>query len=124
MAELAFGTSVVVAVTLVVGLLLPVTVLVFSFARVELLERVIVSALAADTAWSWLVDRWTLFRKVPLEPNFDATMTAPALQTLAVVVLIGGAVWFVDEWLKSLGFCGGEGGPPRSPETGAVKRLV
>jgi len=115
-AELAFGAGVVLAVTLAVGLLLPVTVLLFSFARVELLERVIVSALAADTAWSWLVDRWTLFRKVPLEPNFDATMTAPALQTLAVVVLIGGAVWFVNEWLKSLRVADEEVAPRQSQE--------
>jgi hypothetical protein len=115
-AELAFGAGVVLAVTLVVGLLLPVTVLLFSFARVEPLERVIVSALAADTSWSWLVDRWALFRKVPLEPNFDATMTASALQTLAVVVLIGGAVWFVSEWLKSLRFTDEEVAPRQSQE--------
>ena len=115
-AELAFGAGVVLAVTLVAGLLLPVTVLLFSFARVELLERVIVSALAADTAWSWLVDRWIRFRKVPLEPNFDATMMAPALRTLAVVVLIAGAVWFVNEWLKSLRFADEEVAPRQSQE--------
>lgn len=115
--QLAFGAGVLLASAAAVALLLPIGTLLFSFARVEPLERIIVSALAADTAWGWLADRWARLRKVPLEFHFDAALMAPALQALAVIVLLGGLVWFVNEWLKSQRFADDEVAPRHMSET-------
>ena len=100
-AELAFGAGAVLTMAGVMALLVTACSFLFSLARVEYLERIIVSALAADTAWGWFGERWARFRKVPFQLTFDSTLLAPALRSLAVLVLVGGVVWFVNEWLKS-----------------------
>jgi len=114
---LTFGAGVLLATAGVVALLIPVLSLLFSFARVEPLERVIVSALAADTSWGWLGDNWAQLRKIPVRPAFDAGMLVLALRGLAVLVLIAGLVWFVNEWLKSQRFADEDVAPKRRPET-------
>ena len=100
-AEVAFGAGAVLTMAGVMALLVTACSFLFSLARVEYLERIIVSALAADTAWGWFGERWARFRKVPFQLTFDSTLLAPALRSLAVLVLVGGVVWFVNEWLKS-----------------------
>jgi hypothetical protein len=102
--EMAFPAGAVVATAGVAALLVPVVSFLFSFARVESLERIIVSALAADTAWGWIDERWTRFRTIPLQFNFDGDALATGLRVLAVVVLVGGGIWFLSEWLKARGF--------------------
>jgi hypothetical protein len=101
---LAFNIGVLVAVVLAVALLIPIVSFLFSFARTENLERIIVSALAADTAWGWLDERWGRLSKIPIQLVFDAGILAVTLRCLAVLVLFGGLLWFVDEWLKSRTF--------------------
>jgi HupE / UreJ protein len=100
-AEVAFGAGTALTIAGVMALLAAACSFLFSLARVEYLERIIVSALAADTAWGWFGERWARFRKVPFQLTFDSTLLAPALGSLAVLVLVGGVVWFVNEWLKS-----------------------
>ena len=73
-AGVTFDAGVLVATGGVVALLIPVLSLLFSFARVEPLERIIVSALAADTSWGWLSDSWAEMRRIPLRRAFDAGM--------------------------------------------------
>ncbi len=89
----------------------------FSLARIEYIERIIVSALAADTAWGWLGDRWAQLRKIPFQLVFDAGVLAPALRALTVLVLFGGLLWFVNEWLKSLRVAGDESTPQPERKT-------
>ena len=115
----AFGAGIVIAVAATLALLVPTLSLVFSFARVEHLERIIVSALAADTAWGWLTDRWAQLRRVPIPPTFDVGMLALTLKALAILVLVGGLVWFVNEWLKSQSFADDELTPLHSGRTTA-----
>lgn len=114
---LAFYAGLVVALSVAVALLIPVLSFLFSLARIEYIERIIVSALAADTAWGWLGDRWTQLRKIPFQLVFDAGVLAPALRALTVLVLFGGLLWFVNEWLKSLRVAGDESTPQPGRKT-------
>ena len=116
-AGVTFDAGVLAATGGVVALLIPVLSLLFSFARVEPLERIIVSALAADTSWGWLTDSWAQLRKIPVRPALDAGLLALVLRGLAVLVLIAGVVWFVNEWLKSQRFADEDVAPNRTPGT-------
>ena len=100
-AAFAFNFGVLAAVLATVAVMLPLTSFLFSLARTENVERIIVSALAADTAWSWLDERWSRLSKIPVQLVFDAGVLAVTLRCLAVLVLVGGLLWFVNEWLKS-----------------------
>jgi hypothetical protein len=114
---LAFYAGVVVALSIAVALLVPVLSFLFSLARIEHIERIIVSALAADTAWGWLGDRWAQLRKIPFQLVFDEGVLAPVLRALTVLVLFGGLLWFVNEWLKSLRVAGDEPTPQPGRKT-------
>src|SRR4029077_1083086 len=61
----AFYAGLTAAVLSIVAVVVPVVGFLFSLARIERLERIIVSALAADTAWGWLGTEWTDLRKIP-----------------------------------------------------------
>jgi hypothetical protein len=99
---IAFAAGVAVAVALVSALLVPVFSFLYRFARTERVEMMVVSALAADTAWGWLEERWRLLSKVPLHaPTFDADLLVLVLRCLSILVLLGGLLWFGDGWLKS-----------------------
>ena len=98
----AFTAGVALAVALVSALLVPVLTFLYRFARTERVEMIVVSALAADTAWGWLEERWRLLSKVPLHaPAFDADLLVLVLRCLTILVLLGGLLWFADGWLKS-----------------------
>jgi hypothetical protein len=116
---LAFGTGVVLASAGGVALCVPTLSFLFSLARVENLERIIVSALAADTAWGWLSERWAQLRKIPFRLAFDAGVLALTLRYLAALILLGGLVWFVNEWLKSQSFADDELAAPHDRRTAA-----
>lgn len=83
---------------------IPVVKFLFSFGRAETLERIIIAALAADTAWGWLVERGALLQRIPLSSRVDEAMTASILYGLLALALLAGVLWLVDRWLKSLGF--------------------
>jgi HupE / UreJ protein len=118
-ARLAFGAGTVAAVAGTLGLLVPALTLLFSRARAERIERIVVSALAADTAWNWLGDRWARLSRIPVPIAFDAGMLPAALRSLAALVLLGGLVWFVNEWLKSYSFADEPLAPPIDRERAA-----
>jgi HupE / UreJ protein len=116
-AALAFDAGALFAAALMVAVMLPVISFLFSFARTENVERIIVSALVADTAWSWLDERWARLSKVPMQLVFDAGVLAVTLRCLAVLVLVGGLLWFVNEWLKSRPFAQGESSSQQKSRT-------
>lgn len=105
---LGFDLGILFASALAGAVCVPTISFLFSFARTENLERIIVSALAADTAWGWFDQRWTELSKVPFQIVFDAGALAVILRILAVLVLLGGLLWFVNEWLKSRDFAESE----------------
>ncbi|HEX7797549.1 MAG TPA: HupE/UreJ family protein [Vicinamibacterales bacterium] len=98
---LAFSTGVVVTLIAAAVFVVPVMSYLFSRARTERIERIIVSALAADTAWGWLTDRWTQLAKIPFAVVFETGAAALVLRVLAGLVLLAGALWFLNDWLKS-----------------------
>jgi hypothetical protein len=116
---LAFGAGVELAIAGAIALCVPTLSFLFSLARAENLERMIVSALAADTAWGWLSERWGQLRRIPFRPGVDAGVLALTLRCLAVLILLGGLVWFVNEWLKSHSFSDDELAAPRDRRTAA-----
>jgi len=118
-ATVAFYAGLVAVTLAVIALLIPAVSWLFSFARIEYLERIIVSALAADTAWGWLTDRWSQLTKVPFGVVFDAGILAPTLRLLAIAVLFAGLLWFVNEWLKSYRGADVELVTPRNGRTAA-----
>jgi hypothetical protein len=97
----SFDTGAVIAVAILVAVLAVVSSWLFKFARAAKVEMIIVSALAADTAWGWLAERWGRLKMVPLHIVFDASLLALALRCLSILVLFGGLLWLTDEWLKS-----------------------
>ena len=101
---LAFCAGAAATLVAAAAITIPVMSYLFSRARterVERIERIIVSALAADTAWGWLTERWSELAKIPVGVVFETGDAAMVLRALAVLVLLGGALWFLNEWLKS-----------------------
>jgi hypothetical protein len=101
-AALGFNAGIAATALLVLALLVPVLRLLFRFARTERVELIVVSALAADTAWQWTSDRWTRFSRYPVSPpDLNASFFASALQWLAILTVFGGVVWFLNGWLAA-----------------------
>jgi hypothetical protein len=117
--RLAFGAGTLLATAGAVALLVPVLTLLFSRARAERIERIVVSALAADTAWNWIGDRWARVSRIPVPLELDAGTLTVVLRSLAALVLFGGLVWFVNEWLKSYRFADEPLVPPIDRERAA-----
>jgi hypothetical protein len=98
-AAFAFGAA--FASEIAAGIIAAALAIVFRFAGRRRIEIIIVSALAADTAWGWLAERWDRLRLFPFQvPAFDAALLASALRWLMAAVLLGGLLWLVDGWLK------------------------
>jgi HupE / UreJ protein len=113
----SFDIGAVFAVTILVALLVAVSSWMFKFARAVRVEMIIVSALAADTAWGWLAERWGRLKMIPLHVVFDASLLALALRCLSILVLFGGLLWLTDEWLKSRYYSSTELRPKDKQET-------
>lgn len=101
---LSFNVGVELGQLLVLVFMIPV--LNFLFRRVveERMGTIILSALVADTAWHWMIDRADAMRRVPfhwpvLNPDFIAT----ALQWMIAIVAIAGAVWLIDGLIRKRG---------------------
>jgi uncharacterized membrane protein len=101
---LAFCAGTAATLVAAAAIMIPLMSYLFSRARserVERIERIIVSALAADTAWGWFTERWSQLAKIPFGVVFETGAAALLLRALAALVLLGGALWFLNEWLKS-----------------------
>src|SRR5262249_380812 len=85
----------------VVIALVPLLGALFSLARAEPIQRIIVSALIADTAWAWLTERGTRLLKIPFEFAPETPLPALTLKIMAILVLVAGRAWFGKERLKS-----------------------
>jgi hypothetical protein len=99
-----FYVGILVATAGVAIAVIPLLSFLFSLARAEQIERIIVSALAADTSWGWLSERWAELRKISFHPSLDADTLALTLRCLAVLVVLAGLAWFVNEWFESRTF--------------------
>src|SRR5262245_21350725 len=112
---LAFCAGAAVTLVAAAAIMIPVMSYLFSRARterVERIERIIVSALAADTAWGWFTAQWNRLAMIPVWVVFGVGAAALLLRVLAGLVLLGGALWFLNEWLKSNRYGATEAVPP------------
>jgi len=98
---LAFCAGAAATLVAAAAIIIPVMSYLFSRARTERIERIIVSALAADTAWGWLTERWSQLAKIPFgvvfrdgrRRNDSARARRPHSPRRRALVL--------NEWLKS-----------------------
>jgi hypothetical protein len=109
---LAFCAGAAATLVAAAAIMIPVMSYLFSRTRTERIERIIVSALAADTAWGWLTERWSQLAKIPFGVVFETGAAAMVLRALALLVLLAGALWFLNEWLKSSRLGDTEAVPP------------
>jgi hypothetical protein len=73
---LAFCAGATATLVAAAAIMIPVMSYLFSRARTERIERIIVSALAADTAWGWLTERWSQLAKIPFGVVFETGAAA------------------------------------------------
>jgi hypothetical protein len=102
--EIGYLIGIALSVALAVAIFVPLARLLFSFARAETLERIIVSALAADTAWSWFMERGSQFARIPFSYELDGESWSDILSGIALVAIVSGLIWALDRWLKLHGF--------------------
>jgi hypothetical protein len=101
LARTTYGLGAALAAVLAIAVLTPALGLIFRYAGTRRVELIIVSALAADTAWGWLATRWDRLSRFPFQvPVLDASLLAATLRWLMFAVLLGALLWFVDGWLK------------------------
>jgi hypothetical protein len=78
--------------------LIPALALLFRHALDERLGVIILSALAAHTAWHWMLERGEQLAKFPL-PTLDAAFLASAMRGLMAVLILAAVVWIANGWL-------------------------
>jgi hypothetical protein len=93
---LSFNIGVELGQLLVLVLLIPALVLLFQFVVAERMGTIILSTLAAHTAWHEMSERWDVLRRFTFEwPAVDAALLASALRWLMLVVVAAGLYWLV-----------------------------
>jgi HupE / UreJ protein len=102
---LAFNVGVELGQLLVLVLLVPALQLLFRRAVPERTGTIILSAIVAHTAWHWMLDRGAILRQYRFVwPALDAAFLGAALRWLAILLLLAGLVWLLDQafqlWTK------------------------
>ena len=93
---LSFNAGVELAQLFVLALLIPALTLLFRYLVSERAGTIILSTLAAHTAWHWMTDRYDLLRKFHVEmPAVDASFLAGAMRWLMLLVVMAGCYWLV-----------------------------
>jgi hypothetical protein len=96
---LSFNLGVEIGQLLVLLVLVPALDLLFRYVVAERAGTIILSALVAHTAWHWMTERWTAFRRFPLPP-LDAAFFAGALRWLLAILILGGTMALVVRRLR------------------------
>jgi len=94
---LAFNVGVEIGQIAVLAVMVPALQLLFRFGMPERLGTIILSALAAHTAWHWMTERYGQFSRFPITlPVVDAAFLAMATRVAIVAVAIAAAIWLVN----------------------------
>jgi hypothetical protein len=88
----AFNVGIELGQIAVLLVLIPALHLLFRFVVAERMGVIILSALAAHTAWHWMTERFDRLRQFNA-PALDAALAASALRWLIAVVAVAGVVW-------------------------------
>mgnify|MGYP003334914998 FL=1 len=101
---LAFNIGVELGQLCVLLLALPVLQALLKHAFAEKMGVILLSALAAHTAWHWMSERGEQLMKFPL-PKFDATFAASAMRGAMAMLVLVALVWalngMVRRWITS-----------------------
>ena len=98
----AFNVGIELGLLAVALVLFPVLHLLFRFSSAKRIESIVLAALAAHTAWHWMEERWARLSRFPLRwPVIDAALLAAAMRWMMILVIFGGAVWFISGALRS-----------------------
>jgi hypothetical protein len=94
---LAFNVGVEIGQIAVLALMVPAIALLFRYAMPERIGSIILSALAAHTAWHWMSERYGQLSRFPITmPVIDAAFLATAMWWAMLVVAAAGLAWFVS----------------------------
>ncbi len=101
-ARLSFDAGVMLGQAGVAAAVAVAASLLFRYIVTERLGMIIVAALAAHTAWHWMLARWAAFRIYPIGmPVLDAAFLATALRWAMVLVALAGLIWLVQIFRRS-----------------------
>ena len=107
---LSFNAGVELAQLFVLALLVPALALLFRYVVAERTGTIILSALAAHTAWHWTMDRLALLRRFRFEwPAVDAAFLAGAMRWMMLVVIASALYWLTFGVERTEGTEGTEG---------------
>src|SRR5260370_18853486 len=94
---LAFNVGVELGQLLVLVLLIPALEALFRFAVSERMGTIILSALAAHTAWHWMLERGERLRQYQFRwPSLNAALLASLMWWMMLIVIAAGLVWAVS----------------------------
>jgi hypothetical protein len=93
---LAYNAGVELGQVLVLVLAIPALDAVFRYAVAERLGTIVLSALAAHTAWHWMKERWDILRQFRFEwPAIDAAFWVATMRGLMLLVVAAGLYWLI-----------------------------
>ena len=116
MSVVSFNAGILIGELFTLALMVPAIELLFQFVVDERMGTIVLSAIAAHTAWHWMVDRYTELRKFPVGlPVIDALFLASVMRWLMVLVLLAAGVWLIGV-LRPIFWPGGteDAGPERA----------
>jgi hypothetical protein len=98
---LAFNVGVELGQLVVLVLLIPALEALFRFVVPERMGTIILSALAAHTAWHWMLERGERLRQYQFQwPSLNAALLASVMWWMMLIVIAGGVVWAVSAVAK------------------------
>ena len=93
---LAFNVGVELGQIAVLVLMIPAIDLLFRQVMAERIGTIILSALAAHTAWHWMTDRYDQLSRFPVSlPVLDAAFFAAVMRWAMLAVAAAGLIWLV-----------------------------
>jgi hypothetical protein len=94
---LAFNVGVELGQLLVLALLIPALDALFRFVVRERMGTIILSALAAHTAWHWMLERGERLRQYQFQwPSLNPALLASLMWWMMLIVIATGVVWAVS----------------------------
>jgi hypothetical protein len=93
----AFNVGVELGQILVLIVTVPALALLLRFVMPERIGTIILSAIAAHTAWHWMTERYAQFARFPWAwPVIDAAFLATAMRWAMLAVALAAAFWLVN----------------------------
>ena len=93
----AFNLGIEAALVVVLAVMLAALSLLLRFTADRRIETIVLSVLAAHTAWHWMTERADRLNRFRFQwPALDAAFLSSALRWMMILVILGGIVWFIS----------------------------